>query len=151
MWTRQTVGTMQPKCNTLGMSLLGMILFPLLGHQAPVINSPLENSFLALIQTIADAFEVSNCWICGGPQWLSQWPWVAVPLSPVWILSNRSVVHDRTRFWTSQEKHQWSLSESVPGEHCINQTGPVETRDMNDPDWDEEINRQSEIMLQNSG
>ena len=26
---------------------------------------------------------------------------------------------------------------------------PVETRDRNDPDWDEEINRQCEIMLQN--
>ena len=79
---------------------------------------------MALIQTIADTFEVSDCWICGGPQLLSQWPWVAVPLSPVWILSNRSVVHDRTRFWTSQEKHQGSLSKSVPGEHCLNQTGP---------------------------
>ncbi|XP_038623338.1 uncharacterized protein LOC119946042 [Tachyglossus aculeatus] len=94
-----------------------------------------ENTFTQLGETIASTLNVTNCWICGGPQELESWPWVPIPLEPAWILSNQSEVRNGSEFWTSSEKHRWHLAELVKGQYCLNQSGGGESVGESDCVW----------------
>ncbi|KAG6937984.1 hypothetical protein G0U57_007833 [Chelydra serpentina] len=80
-----------------------------------------ENRFLQLGETIANSFNLSNCWVCGGPGELNEWPWVAQPVQPKWWLSTLSIVHDGMGVWT-EDSSPWQLYSSGMGILCLNRT-----------------------------
>lgn len=71
---------------------------------------------------MAQAFNLSNCWVCGGPRGTESWPWVAGPVEPKWWVSNLSEVHNGTQF-CKEEEGPWQLHLSEQGIHCLNRTG----------------------------
>ena len=77
-----------------------------------------ENEFVLLAKTISKTFNLSHCWVCGGPLGLSSWPWVSVPLSPSQIVSNYSDVNNTT--WEDSEK--WPVQFPNKGKFCLNRT-----------------------------
>ncbi|XP_039383120.1 uncharacterized protein LOC120399180 [Mauremys reevesii] len=82
-----------------------------------------ENTFLELGETIAKSFNLSNCWVCGGPGDLNEWPWVAQPVQPKWWVSNLSMVRNGTELW-AQDSSPWRLYSSGMGILCLNRTKP---------------------------
>uniref|UniRef100_A0A8C8RIR2 Uncharacterized protein n=1 Tax=Pelusios castaneus TaxID=367368 RepID=A0A8C8RIR2_9SAUR len=80
-----------------------------------------ENTFIELGETIADSFNLSNCWVCGGPGDLNEWPWVAQPVQPKWWVSNLSMVRNGTELW-AQDSSPWRLYSSGMGVLCLNRT-----------------------------
>ncbi|KAG6933243.1 endogenous retrovirus group 3 member 1 [Chelydra serpentina] len=80
-----------------------------------------ENSFLQLGELIADSFNLTNCWVCGGPGELNEWPWVAQPIQPKWWLSSLSIVHKGTERWT-ENQGPWRLYSAGIGVFCLNRT-----------------------------
>nr|XP_038027767.1 uncharacterized protein LOC113842184 [Anas platyrhynchos] len=82
------------------------------------------NNFFILGEEVAKAFNLSNCWVCGGPGEAESWPWVAGPVEPKWWVSNLSEVHDGTQFW-KEEEDPWQLHSSRKGIYCLNRTGTV--------------------------
>ncbi|XP_030432327.1 uncharacterized protein LOC115658016 [Gopherus evgoodei] len=80
-----------------------------------------ENRFMQLGEIIANSFNLSNCWICGGPGELDKWPWVAQPVQPKWWISNLSIVHNGTGIWTA-DSSPWRLYSSAMGFLCLNRT-----------------------------
>ena len=83
-----------------------------------------RNNFFTLGEEVAKAFNLSNCWICGGPGGTESWPWVAGPVEPKWWVSNLSEVHNGTQFW-KEEGGPWQLHSSARGVYCLNRTGTV--------------------------
>jgi len=59
-------------------STTGNLSLPTLGHKW-------ENKFIVLGSEVDHQFNLSNCWVCGGPTGLESWPWTAVPISPEWL------------------------------------------------------------------
>nr|XP_012964127.2 uncharacterized protein LOC106020099 [Anas platyrhynchos]XP_012964128.2 uncharacterized protein LOC106020099 [Anas platyrhynchos] len=83
-----------------------------------------RNNFFILGEEVAKAFNLSNCWVCGGPGGDESWPWVAGPVEPKWWVSNLSEVHNGTQFW-KEEGGLWQLHSSDRGMYCLNRTGTV--------------------------
>ncbi|XP_036596588.1 synaptonemal complex central element protein 1-like [Trichosurus vulpecula] len=81
----------------------------LLGLSSPasIPRLPQRNSLEQLMETVAQTFNLTYCWVCGGPQQLENWPWVPVPVSPAQILSKRSEVHLREQ--PSTHAHRWYI------------------------------------------
>lgn len=82
------------------------------------------NNFFILGEEVAKAFNLSNCWVCGGPGGAESWPWVAGPVEPKGWVSNLSEVHNGTQFWKGEEG-PWQLHSSEKGIYCLNRTGTV--------------------------
>ncbi|XP_034627589.1 endogenous retrovirus group 3 member 1 Env polyprotein-like [Trachemys scripta elegans] len=80
-----------------------------------------ENRFLQLGETIAGSFNLSNCWVCGGPGDWNEWPWVAQPVPAKWWISNLSIVHKGTEVW-DEDSSPWRLYSSEMGILCLNRT-----------------------------
>ncbi|KAG6928004.1 endogenous retrovirus group 3 member 1, partial [Chelydra serpentina] len=80
-----------------------------------------ENRFIQLGESIVNSFNLSNCWVCGGPGDWNEWPWVAQPVQPKWWVSNLSIVHDGTEIWT-EDSSPWRLYSSGMGIFCLNRT-----------------------------
>ncbi|XP_030423775.1 endogenous retrovirus group 3 member 1 Env polyprotein-like [Gopherus evgoodei] len=80
-----------------------------------------ENRFMQLGEIIADSFNLTNCWVCGGPGELNDWPWVAQPVQPKWWLSSLSIVHKETGRWT-EDHGPWRLYSAGVGVFCLNRT-----------------------------
>lgn len=80
-----------------------------------------ENRFLQLGEIIASSFNLTNCWVCGGPGELDEWPWVAQPVQPKYLLSNLSIVHNGTEQW-STDSSPWRLYSAGMGIFCLNRT-----------------------------
>lgn len=51
-----------------------------------------ENQFAALGEEVAEVFNLSNCWLCGGPGGSEEWPWLASPAEPKWWVNARATV-----------------------------------------------------------
>ncbi|XP_061477875.1 syncytin-2-like [Rhineura floridana] len=84
------------------------------------------NTFVELAHQVSKVFYLKNCWICGSPKGFPEWPWIAFPVAPRWLLSNVSEVHVNLRTWT--EPHIWKLHGAGVGKYCIyqNVTGGVQ-------------------------
>ncbi|XP_053902206.1 uncharacterized protein LOC128846944 [Malaclemys terrapin pileata] len=65
-----------------------------------------ENRFIQLGETIASSFNLSSCWVCGGPGDWNEWPWVAQPVPAKWWISNLSIVHKGTEVW-DEDSSPW--------------------------------------------
>jgi len=61
-------------------------------------------------------FNLSHCWVCGGPPGLSSWPWTSTPLTPAQIVSNYSDTTNDT--WGNSET--WPIQFPTVGLYCLN-------------------------------
>ncbi|XP_061443384.1 syncytin-B-like [Rhineura floridana] len=77
------------------------------------------NTYVELAKQVAKVFYLKSCWICGNPQGFPQWPWMAIPLNPKWLLSNRSEVHNGTGTW--ETRLWWNLKWAPKGQYCMSQ------------------------------
>ncbi|XP_074678149.1 endogenous retrovirus group 3 member 1 Env polyprotein-like [Strix aluco] len=85
----------------------------------PNPHDPLEdNEFVLLAKTVNQTFNLSHCWVCGGPLGLSSWPWVSIPLSPSQIVSNYSDIANTT--W--DDSGTWPVQFPNKGKFCLNRT-----------------------------
>ena len=57
---------------------------------------PLRDEFVLLAKAVSRTFNLSHCWVCGGPLGLSSWPWTSTPLTPAQIVSNYSETTNAT-------------------------------------------------------
>ncbi|XP_040978490.1 endogenous retrovirus group 3 member 1 Env polyprotein-like isoform X1 [Aquila chrysaetos chrysaetos] len=87
---------------------------------APLIGSLWQNEFIVLGQQAANTFNLTNCWVCGGPLDLESWPWTAVPISPKWLVSNYSEVKNDS-YW-GEDTQPWAIRYPAQGEYCLNRT-----------------------------
>lgn len=46
------------------------------------VSQECENKFVTLGYSVAYTFNLTNCWVCGGPLGLESWPCTSVPISP---------------------------------------------------------------------
>ncbi|XP_061440825.1 uncharacterized protein LOC133364399 [Rhineura floridana] len=88
-------------------------------RQRRALQEKRENVFVKLAQEVAEGFNLSNCWVCGNPRGFPQWPWMAIPLNPKWLLSNLSKVHNGTGVWGTS--YWWYLNWISTGQYCISQ------------------------------
>ncbi|XP_069761031.1 endogenous retrovirus group 3 member 1 Env polyprotein-like [Narcine bancroftii] len=76
-----------------------------------------DNLFVDLATKIAGTFNVTNCWVCGGPRMSEQWPWWGEPLNSLTMIS---------RIWTTnrtRSRETWSLSNVPSGFYCLSRAG----------------------------
>lgn len=80
-----------------------------------------ENEFVTLGYSVAHTFNLTNCWVCGGPLGLESWPWTSVPISPEWLVSNYSEVENGT-YWEEDAPPPWPIRYPAQGQYCLNRT-----------------------------
>ena len=71
-----------------------------------MLTPSLDNEFLLLGKAVAQTFNLSSCWICGGPLGLHSWPWVSTPVHPSQLADNDSIVQNDTY----GEKTPWFIT-----------------------------------------
>ncbi|XP_061464406.1 N-chimaerin isoform X1 [Rhineura floridana] len=93
------------------------------GQMRDIRSTPITvertNAFVELAHQVSKVFNLTSCWICGSPKGFPEWPWIAFPIAPRWLLSNASEVHVNLSTWT--EPHIWRLHETGVGKYCIQQ------------------------------
>ncbi|XP_032867588.2 uncharacterized protein LOC116965925 [Tyto alba] len=87
----------------------------------PLFDLSWQNEFVVLGQQVANTFNLTNCWVCGGPLGLESWPWTAVPISPEWLVSNYSEVENDT-YWEESVPSPWPVRYPAQGKYCLNRT-----------------------------
>ena len=68
----------------------------------------IKNSFLQLAEQVANVYNLTNCWVCGGPMGLETWPWVSTPIAPKWLASNYSGINHTTH-WEIENTSPWPI------------------------------------------
>ncbi|XP_062431044.1 endogenous retrovirus group V member 2 Env polyprotein-like [Rhea pennata] len=84
-------------------------------------NRKWENEFVTLGYSVAHIFNLTNCWVCGGPFGLESWPWTSVPISPEWLVSNYSEIENDT-YWEEDTSPPWPVRYPAQGQYCLNRT-----------------------------
>ena len=84
----------------------------------PLFDLGWQNEFMALGQQVTNTFNLTNCWVCGGPLGLESWPWTAVPISLKWLVSNYSEVKNYS--YCGEDTQPWTIRYPVQGEYCLN-------------------------------
>ena len=94
-------------------------LGPWRGFGSPSGSREWENEFVTLGYSLAHAFNLTSCWVCGGPFGLESWPWTSTPLSPEWLVSNYSEV-DNDTYWEESAPPPWPVRYPAQGKYCLN-------------------------------
>ncbi|XP_074939559.1 endogenous retrovirus group 3 member 1 Env polyprotein-like [Phalacrocorax aristotelis] len=97
----------------------GTISYPLRDFRDE--GNDIKNSFMQLAEQIASVYNLTECWICGGPFGLSSWPWVAIPLLPKLLVSKYSETKGN-KTWQSSHDSPWHIKYPEKGKYCLAKT-----------------------------
>jgi len=75
-----------------------------------------DNEFVVLAKAVSRTFNLSHCWVYGGPLGLSSWPWTSTPLTPAQIVSNYSETMNST--WG--DSGTWPILFPAVGQYYLN-------------------------------
>ncbi|NXC34395.1 ENR1 protein, partial [Campylorhamphus procurvoides] len=78
-----------------------------------------QNMFVDLAEKIAGELNVSQCWVCGGPQMAEEWPWRGTSLTAREMLKGNYTFTSSTL----RQPEGCMLSFMVPGDDCLQRTG----------------------------
>ena len=97
----------------------GLVSYPLrdFGDE----GNDIKNSFMQLAEQITSVYNITKCWICGGPVGLSSWPRVAMPLLPKWLVSRYSEAKGN-KTWESSHDSPWHIKFPEKGKYCLART-----------------------------
>jgi len=102
-------------------------------HRRPIRPRPTDpydvrrdNEFVLLAKAVNGTFNLSHCWVCGGPLGLSSWPWMSTLLTPAQIVSN----YGDTTNDTWGDSRTWPIQFPAVGQYCLNcaQEGGIHVR-----------------------
>jgi len=74
-----------------------------------------DNEFVLLAKAVSRTFNLSHCWVCGGPLELSSWPWTSTPLTPAQIVNNYSETTNDT--WG--DSGTWPIQFPAVRQYCL--------------------------------
>lgn len=96
------------------------------GDMVPLLLNE-NNEFLLLGRAVPWAFNLTKCWICGGPMGLSSRPWISNPLEPDQIPHSYSSIQNTTRDNTTP----WPVTYPGRGHYCLsrNQSNGIQTEE----------------------
>ncbi|XP_064364897.1 endogenous retrovirus group 3 member 1 Env polyprotein-like [Dromaius novaehollandiae] len=77
-----------------------------------------NNEFVLLVKAVSQTFNLSHCWVCGGPLGLSSWPWTSTSLTPDQIVSNYSETVDD--MW--DDSGTWPIQFPAMEQYCLIRT-----------------------------